>query len=174
MSLPSFTTPRLVLRPLTVEDGPALHAAFSDPEVMTYWSSGPHKTVQETVEYAAVNATDDRFATWAVTENGAEALGWVTLIKREEGVAEIGFILRRDCWGRGYVGEAAGAVIAHGFEAMGLRRIFADVDPDNAGSIRVLEKNGFQYEGRLRDSWKTHIGVRDALIYSRLARDPAP
>lgn len=174
MSLPIFTTPRLILRPLRVEDGPALHAAFSDPEVMTYWSSGPHKTVQETTEYAAVNATDDRFATWAITEDGADALGWVTLIARSEGVAEIGFILRRDRWGRGYTGEAAGAVLAHGFGTTGLWRIFADVDPDNAGSIRVLEKNGFQYERRLRASWTTHIGVRDALIYSRLASDPAP
>lgn len=168
MTLPTLTTMRLTLRPLKPEDGVALHAAFSDEDVMRYWSSGPHETVQQTVEFATANAAGDPYRTWAITEDGGEALGWVVLADRAEGVGEIGFILRRDCWRRGYVSEAARAVITHGFGAMGLRRIYGDTDPDNAGSIGVMVKLGFRLEGRLRESWKTHIGVRDSLIYGLL------
>ncbi|MBL4617039.1 MAG: GNAT family N-acetyltransferase [Robiginitomaculum sp.] len=52
-----------------------------------------------------------------------------------------------------------------------LRRIFADVDPDNTGSKRVVEKLGFQFEGVARANWETHIGVRDSLIYGLIATD---
>lgn len=167
-SLPVLTTDRLTLRPLAREDGAALHAAFSDPEVMKYWSGGPHETLEQTLDYAAENAAGDPYATWAITEAGGEALGWVTLGRERPGVAEIGFILRRDRWGRGYGGEAAQAVLAHGFAEMGLHRVFADIDPDNAASIGVVVRLGFRLEGRLRQAWKTHIGLRDSLIYGFL------
>ena len=45
---------------------------------------------------------------------------------------------------------------------------FADTDPENSGSIALLERLGFQYEGRLRGEWETHIGVRDSLIFGLL------
>ena len=62
-SLPVLTTDRLTLRPLAREDGAALHAAFSDPEVMKYWSGGPHETLEQTLDYAAENAVRYSFAT---------------------------------------------------------------------------------------------------------------
>ena len=57
---------------------------------------------------------------------------------------------------------------AIGFVAAGQRRVFADIDPDNAPSIRLVERLGFTIEGRLRAEWETHIGVRDTLIYGLL------
>ncbi len=60
-------------------------------------------------------------------------------------------------------------MIDYGFGALGLRRIYADTDPDNAGSNRLLEHLGFTGEGRLRAEWETHIGVRDSLIWGLLA-----
>ena len=51
---------------------------------------------------------------------------------------------------------------------MGLHRVFADIDPDNAASIGVVVRLGFRLEGRLRQAWKTHIGLRDSLIYGFL------
>ena len=59
-------------------------------------------------------------------------------------------------------------VIDYGFVLLKLRRIFADTDPDNLGSIALLERLGFQYEGRLRGEWETHMGVRDSLIFGLL------
>lgn len=97
-----------------------------------------------------------------------DALGWVVLIDRKPGVAEIGYIIRPDAQRRGHVSEAVARVLDHGFDALGLRRIYADTDPDNAGSIAVLTKLGFTLEGRLRDQWETHLGVRDSLIFGLL------
>ena len=56
----------------------------------------------------------------------------------------------------------------------GQRRVFADTDPDNRGSIALLERLGFRLEGRLRGEWHTHIGVRDSLIYGLLAEEWRP
>jgi len=53
----------------------------------------------------------------------------------------------------------------------GQRRVFADVDPDNRGSIKLLETLGFKLEGRLRAEWEMHIGIRDSLIYGLLVNE---
>ncbi len=90
-------------------------------------------------------------------------------IPRRSGIREIGYIMRRDAWGQGYAREAVSAVIDYGFGELGLRRIIADTDPDNAGSNRLLETLGFTCEGRLRAEWETHIGVRDSFIWGLLA-----
>ena len=59
-------------------------------------------------------------------------------------------------------------VIDYGFDELGLRRIFADTDPENSGSIGLLGRLGFQQEGYLRAEWETHMGVRDTLIFGLL------
>ncbi|WP_299327094.1 GNAT family N-acetyltransferase [Parasphingopyxis sp.] len=169
--LPTLRSQRLTLRPLVEADAEAMHHFFSDEEAMRYWSSGPHKTLQETRDYVRINATDEKYLTWAITEDGGEALGWVCLIPGREGVAEIGYNLRRSHWRKGYVGEAVSRVIDHAFAEMGLRRITADVDPDNHGSNALLEKLGFQREGYLREEWTTHLGVRDSIVWGLLKRE---
>ncbi|NNC73779.1 MAG: GNAT family N-acetyltransferase [Sphingomonadaceae bacterium] len=169
--LPVLETERLVLRPLREDDAVAMHHFFSDEDAMTWWSSGPHATLEETENYVRINAGDDNYLTWAITEDGGEALGWVVLIPRREGVAEIGYNLRRSHWRKGYAGEAVSRVIDYGFSEMGLRRITADTDPDNDGSNALLEKLGFRREGYLREEWETHLGVRDSIVWGLLKRD---
>jgi len=166
---PTLTTPRLVLRQLREDDAPALFAVLSDPEVMLWWSSGPHASPAETADYVKGNAGEGQgFLCWAITAGDDVALGWVILIDGKADVKEIGYILRRDQWRGGIAREAVARIVEFGFDDLGLRRIFADVDPENIGSITLLERLGFQYEGRLRGEWETHIGVRDALIYGLL------
>ena len=169
--LPILETARLRLRPLRADDADSLHAAFGDRELMTWWSSGPDATVEETRARVAANCDSADYPTWAITlaDDGDRALGWVVFIPRRSGVREIGYIMRRDAWGQGYAREAVAAVIAHGFDTLGVRRIIADTDPDNAGSNRLLEGLGFTREGRLRGEWETHIGVRDSFIWGLLA-----
>lgn len=172
-TLPILMTERLRLRPLRTDDAESLHGAFGDAELMTWWSSGPHATIDQTRDYVRGNSEGTNYPTWAITELGGDdrALGWVVFIPRREGVREIGYILRREAWGKGHAREAVAAVIDYGFEALGLRRIFADADPDNEGSNRLLEALGFVREGRLRAEWETHIGVRDSLIWGLLAEE---
>jgi [ribosomal protein S5]-alanine N-acetyltransferase len=173
MPAPNLATARLSLRQLMEADAPALHKALSDDTVMTWWSSPAHRSLEETAAYIGWNARpDDGHLCWAITRTGDdEALGWVILIPKREGVMELGYILRRDQWGQGIAREAVMLVLGHGFGAMNLRRIFADADPDNAGSIALLTSLGFRQEGHLRAEWETHLGIRDSLIYGLLREE---
>ena len=88
--------------------------------------------------------------------------------------AEIGYILRPDAQGRGVAREAVSRAIAYAFETRGMRRISADIDPDNQRSVAAIKALGFSYEGLFRATWETHIGLRDSLMFSRLNTDPTP
>ena len=167
---PTLKTDRLVLRALQSTDAADLHVAFSDEEVCKYWSHAPYTSLAQSQKRVDENIAWTNALTWAITKGeGQPALGWVLLFPgRESRIAELGYILRRDVWGQGIMAEAAKAVVTYGFEEEGMRRIYADMDPDNIGSIRIAEKCGMTYEGRLKGNWDTHIGVRDSLIYGRV------
>ncbi|MBW8297255.1 GNAT family N-acetyltransferase [Sphingopyxis sp.] len=169
MPVPALITPRLVLRQIRADDAAALFPVLSDADVMNWWSSGPHQSLAETEDYVAYNAIEGRdYQCWAITLRDDVAIGWVILIDAKPDVKEIGYILHRDHWRGGVAREAVARVIDYGFAELKLRRIFADTDPENRGSIALLERLGFQYEGRLRGEWETHIGVRDSLIFGLL------
>lgn len=169
MPAPTLITNRLLLRQLRGEDAEALYPMLSDADVMRWWSSGPHDSPDETAAYLCHNAAEGQgHLCWAITAGDDVARGWVILSNRRPGVAEIGYIIARDRWGDGIAHEAVGRVIDHGFAAMSLRRIVADTDPENAPSVALLKRLGFQREGLLRDEWETHIGIRDSLIYGLL------
>lgn len=171
--LPVLTTDRLILRPLTMDDAEALFPAFADDENMRYWSSAALEDLDAMRRYMRWNVEGDSVCSWAFARAGTphDALGWVVLMDRREGTAEIGYIQRPDAGGSGYAREAVQALLGHAFDTLGLRRLYADIDPDNTASIRLIEALGFQLEGRLRDAWETHIGVRDSLIYGLTRRD---
>jgi len=167
--VPILVTERLRLRALTVDDAEALFPTLSDADLMTWWSSAPHQTIDETRAYFTPRVDRDNWRCWAITLAGGDiAIGWVAAgEKRQGGVTEIGYLLARDHWGRGIAAEAVSAVIDRLF-AEGQRRVFADTDPENAASLALLERLGFTREGYLRGEWETHIGVRDSVILGLL------
>lgn len=168
--IPVIVTQRLRLRERLASDADALFPAMSDPTLMAWWSRGPFSTVDELRAYLGPRAVGYR--AWAITEDGDDrALGFVsTGEKRQGGVSEIGYLLASDAQGRGIAREAVTAVIGQLF-AEGQRRIFADCDPENPGSIVLLDRLGFKLEGRLRSEWQTQMGTRDSLIYGLLAEE---
>ncbi|MFT6462775.1 MAG: RimJ/RimL family protein N-acetyltransferase [Maricaulis maris] len=170
---PVLSTARLLLRPLVRDDAAAVFPALGDPETMKYWSRPPFTTIEAVRGHLTATTRSATVRTWAICRpsDPGDALGWVVLMDRKEGVAETGYIIRPDAQRNGYVSEAVTGVIGYGFGELGLRRIYADTDPDNAGSIAVLTKLGFSLEGRLRGQWKTHLGVRDSLIFGLLAQE---
>lgn len=167
-STPMLDAGRCLLRPLDPRrDAPALFEAFGDPASMLYWAEAAHRTAAETeVQLARWNARPED-GNWAITENGGEALGRITLIRVRNGIGEIGIIMRPSAQGQGLASAAVEAVTRHGFGVRQMVRIFADIDADNAPSIRLFERCGYTFEARLRRNWITHIGVRDSLIYAR-------
>jgi RimJ/RimL family protein N-acetyltransferase len=174
--VPVLETERLVLRPIRQDDAEALFPALSDEANMRYWSRGPLATVEAVYDYLAWNAHGAGCQCWAVEKKSkpGDALGWVILMDKDDKQAEIGFMFRPDAQGQGYALEAAQKMLSFAFETRKLRRVWADVDPDNAASIRLLERLGLFYEGRLKANWDTHIGVRDSLIYGLAVPENRP
>jgi RimJ/RimL family protein N-acetyltransferase len=164
-----MSTERLILRPLRVEDADALHPMYSDVDASTYGSRPPTTTWEESRARLERSIADPTWRAWAVTLQGDDtAIGTVACYEKRQGkVSEIGYVLKRAYWGRGFVTEAVAAMIDLLF-AEGQRRVFADTDPDNKASTAVLERLGFTLEARLRAEWETHIGVRDSLIWGLL------
>jgi ribosomal-protein-alanine N-acetyltransferase len=164
---PVLETPRLLLRERVPGDAEALHPAFADAEVMHFWSSGPHDSVEQTYAYFAPSM----WRAWVITIKGEDSpIGFVSAGEKKPNVSEIGYMLLREHWGRGIVGEALTAVIDRIF-AEGHRRVVADIDPDNTASRVLVERLGFRLEGILRAEWETHIGVRDTALYGLLLPD---
>jgi RimJ/RimL family protein N-acetyltransferase len=165
--IPTLEAPGVVLRPLTVADAEALFVAHSDAETHHFWSSPAHKTIAETAAY--IDGTIAMSAgTWAITESGGEALGRIALFQLRDGVGEVGIILRREATGRGLASRALTLVEQHAFNALGLHRLVADIDPGNSASISLFLRAGFQREGLLRANWRTHLGLRDSVIMGKL------
>lgn len=167
---PVLVTERLRLRTLQLDDAEALYPTLADAALMTWWSSAPHSSVEETRAYFAARIErDPAWRCWAITLAGDDtAIGWVAAgEKRQGGVTEIGYLLARRHWGSGVASEAVSAVIDCLF-AEGQRRVFADTDPENGPSLALLERLGFRREGLLRGEWETHIGVRDSVILGLL------
>jgi ribosomal-protein-alanine N-acetyltransferase len=170
----NLQTPRLFLRPIALSDAPALFEARGDAEVMRYWDWPAQSNIAAVEQIFAAHIpelTAETTKWWAVALSpDGPAIGECDLseIDTHHGRAEVGFLFARRYWGQGYAREAMERVIDHGFNDLGLTRLWARVHDGNAASKRLLENLGFAYEGRL----KSHIvrdGMRrDCLLYGRL------
>jgi [ribosomal protein S5]-alanine N-acetyltransferase len=83
--------------------------------------------------------------------------------------AEVGYWIAEPFWGQGIASAALQRATDYGFNQLNLERIEAMVFDNNAASGRVLEKNGYSFEGRLRRSVFKDGRFLDGLLYSRLS-----
>ena len=145
----TLTTPRLLLRPLTLDDVDAHHSMVgSDPAVTWKREARSREASAEALRGYVAHWEQHGFGVWAVIERTTDRLlGHAGLQHLEDGEeVEISYYLGKPAWGRGYATEAGQAALDHGFGPLGLRRIVAVVRPGNVGSKRVLSKLGFSYE----------------------------
>ncbi len=144
-------TRRLRLRPFELSDAEAAHGWLGDPLVMQYTPagvvSGVHKTRERLAEYRAHQATHG-FSKWLIADRASgRPIGDAGLLQLPElGWIDLGFRLSPSHWGQGLATEAASAWVSAAFGPLGLARLGAFVHPENAASIRVLEKLGFRSE----------------------------
>ncbi|MCU8035719.1 MULTISPECIES: GNAT family N-acetyltransferase [unclassified Shewanella] len=174
---PVIETERLTLKPLAIDYSVSLLEIFSDPEVMRYWNTAPWTTIQNAIDF--INESNDSMRRQeslilgVYLKSTGELAGKCMLFSydKESKRAEIGFGLSRSFWGKGYIREAGEALIRYGFNSLGLRRIEAEIDPDNQSSAKALEKLGFSREGLLRQRWEVNGIVSDSAMYGRLVSD---
>jgi len=91
--------------------------------------------------------------------------------ERRTACAEIGYWLGEAYWGRGIATEAVGEITAYGFEHFDLIRIYAVIMEWNLASIRVIEKAGYQFEGRRRKAVTKDGQTIDDLLYAIIRDD---
>ena len=174
-------TARLFLREYEMGDYEDLREIDGDPEVQHY--RGGHVVTEDQTRLWIERTQELRRAVPRVryplvmTLKGGETIGGclfkITDLERRE--AEVGYLLKRTYWGRGYTTEATHAVLNYGFMMLGLHRVYAQVNPENVGSWRVMEKLGMRREGHLWEVEFTATGEwRDVYLYAILDHEWTP
>lgn len=175
--LPTLPARRVHLRAMRADDAPSLLAIYGDPLVARWGFDPPMKTMEDALALVlscARLAAERTLFHWGMAQVEDDVIiGHTTLFQldRENRRCEIGYSLRRDLWGRGLATEAVGRVIDFAFDRLDLRRIEADVDPRNEGSLRVLAKLGFVKEGLFRERWEKDGELEDSVMLGLLRRD---
>ena len=167
-------TDRLILRRYKKEDLQDLFEYLSDKEVVEY---EPYKplTLNETKENLEWRiGTEEMIA--VELKNSRKMIGNVYMGKREFEALEIGYVFNRNYWGNGYAVESCKALIQQAF-SNGIHRIYAECDPRNKSSWKLLEALGLQREAYLRKNvyfWKDEKEKpiwKDTYIYAKLNDD---
>lgn len=176
MRVPTLVTERLRLRQFELGDDAGLHACLGDERLLRYWDCPLSRNIQETrgwVRQLAKPATPAESMAWAVADKASdECLGMVNYHHREAGNRrlEIGYILRPDHHGRGLMSEAVRALMRYSIDRLQMHRIAATIHPDNAASIRLVTRLGFELEGGpLRDYWRVGDRFMSPMLYSFIA-----
>jgi ribosomal-protein-alanine N-acetyltransferase len=172
----NLQTQRLFLRPIRLNDAPAIFEARGDAQVMRYWDWPAQESVDEVRRiiqnhFQEIDSGATQWWVAALSPRGA-AIGECDLseIDLHHKRAEVGFLFKRAAWRQGYAREAMERVIRHGFEELGLERLSARFHVGNEASQRLLEKLGFTYEGTLRGHVVREGVRRDCILYGRLRR----
>lgn len=157
MPLPSIdtrlTTPRLTLRAPTDSDAARIHECCAPRDMARMMLRVPHPypagAALEFVRGARSRWEKGEGCTFMCEEHeGGRVVACAGLeVTPEHQHAELGYWVAMECWGEGYATEASRAVVAFGFEQLGLRRIHAGHYAHNPASGRVLAKIGFRHEG---------------------------
>ncbi len=153
---PTITTQRLRLRPLTPDDAPSVQRYVGDREIAMNTLRIPHPypegAAAEWIGKQQQEFDEGRVVGFAIEQLvDGELAGAIGLeLCPEHRRAEMGYWIGKPYWGKGYATEAAQAVLAYGFDELGLNRICAHSFERNPASRRVLEKIGMTREGAAR------------------------
>jgi ribosomal-protein-alanine N-acetyltransferase len=167
LNLP-LDTERLTIRTFRPDDRAAMQPIYDDEEVMRFIDTrgeDPSTWVEGYIRYQREHG----FAYWAIEERATgELIGEAGLgpLDGHGPEVELGYLLRRDRWGRGLATEAAIACVRAAFDGLGLSEVVAVVDVGNEASVNVLRKAGFEHDG-FRDARGRRQHVLRAVAGSR-------
>ena len=165
------------LRPAGSHDAESMLAWRKEPSVRRFQPLTDLSLDQLRAEVAGQRINDlyrgrgDKFQ-WIVLDGHAPA-GWITLVVNnwDHGLAEVGYALSTAFQGRGVMTRAMGLLLKDLFTNTRLERLEARCATGNGASQRVLEKLGFEREGRLRGYFRLGNRRVDNYLYSYLRRD---
>lgn len=145
-----ITTPRLVLRPFTMNDRDVLFTIVQEPDIFRYFptqEAWPLEKVERYINYQIAHWKKFNYGHWAVVmrETG-QIIGWNGLeYLPDTDETEVGYLISMAFWGKGYATESANAAVNFGRKKIGLKEIIGLTHPQNIASQRVLEKSGLSF-----------------------------
>ena len=158
-------TRRLRLRQLTPQYAMALHEIYSDTEVMHYWHTPPHQSLEDTRALIA-SLIEGPARAWVLVPRFEEtaAIGLIYFLNNSP-TPGTGYILSSRYWRNGLMSEAIREVIRFGFVSLQLDRIELWIHSGNLPSQRIAERNDFKRCGVLRQKFSYEPVSPETLVY---------
>ena len=147
MKIHTLHTPRLVLRSMIESDAATLHDIYQVEGILQYFPNPtppPLERVEKFIAEQQAHWKKYGYGNWGIVlKGGTKLIGWAGLqFLPQTNETEIGYLLDKSAWGRGYTTEAARASLQFGFDHFNFDEIIALVHPDNAASLKVAAKCG--------------------------------
>lgn len=172
---PELNTERLRLRETTMDDLPDLFLLRNDEKGRQYLDR-PKETMEEVEKKlkGIIESTEkgDNIL-WTICQpDDPKMMGTTGLwnFDKTNHRVEIGYSLFPSFWNQGYMSEANQAILKYAFEKMKVHSIKANINPQNMGSKRVLEKMGFKQEAYFTEDYYFDGKFYDSMIFSLLER----
>ena len=177
--MPRLETPRLILRRLEMRDAPDLFDYSRDPQVAKHVLWDAQTSVSEArayVRYMLRRYRAGEPASWGIEEKETgRVVGTIGYMwyQRDNNACEVGYSLARRRWNRGYMTEALAEVLRFSFEELGVHRVEAQHEVENAASGAVMRKCVMRKEGTLRGRLYNKGRYVDVDLYAMLREDYA-
>ena len=171
---PVLSTDRLLLRSVSPGDVPEIFFLRSDAQVMKYLDRDPLRSPEETAAFIGRILAEEKGGdgiTWGIALKGDPRLIGVVCvrnIRKEHHRGELGYMLHPGHQKKGIMQEALSPVLGYSFGTLKLHSLEANVNPHNAASIKLLERNGFVREAYFREDYYFNGKFLDSAIYSLL------
>jgi ribosomal-protein-alanine N-acetyltransferase len=171
---PILETERLLLRELNPEVLEELYTTYSDEDIITFLGVPgiDEMRIEKSNWELGLSTYRTTYKSFLMQEKTTGKIigkagfhNWYPLHKR----AELGYALSDESAKRkGYTTEAVAAIIAHGFDILGLNRIEAYVGKENIPSLKIIRGSGFTEEGTLRSHFFKNGKIEDSVCFSIL------
>jgi diaminopimelate epimerase len=172
-TIPTLTTERLILRPMTHADAQDVAALAGDKRISDMTLTVPHPYKPEHanawISTHAVSHTTNINTVWAMTDKATgELVGTIGLVYNRHNGAEVGYWTGVPFWGKGYASEALGAVLAYAFEQRTppLQRVDAHHFFGNDASGKVMQNAGMVSEGQCLSAANKHGEPLNVMRYA--------
>ncbi len=175
--LPFLRTERCLLTPMTPEDADGIAAFLLDPRVMWAWERVfTREDVDEWIRRSMREYAQWGYSMMTARLHSGDIIGRAGLrrdVVEGEEIVEIGWILARPYWGRGYATEWARALLAVAPALAGTRRVVAEIRPENAASARVALRAGMKKVGSFVKPYRGRSLLHDLYAYEKSIEAPA-
>lgn len=171
-----YDTPRLVIRPFSVQDADEAFGFMGDPEVARFTNWPPYSLSETRAELELLSvqlpAQPGKWNEYAiVVRSTQQVIGCVTC-HLEDTISyqcEIGYFLNRSFQSQGYASKAVRGLISYTISSLRAHRVFAVADERNIGSIKLMERIGMQKEAHFRNNIFLKGEWNNEVIYAVLA-----